>query len=101
MFSSLETIFSRAETVVEVPETMFSGVGTIVWTIQAMFFVVQTIVGLTQKHFSEAETIFYASKTGFSMTEKTAGEAQSSSRTKKDLSRRRGDAEKPRSAKRS
>ena len=68
MFSNIETIFSKAETVVEVQETMFSGFGTIVWTIQTMFFVVQTIVGLTRKHFSEAEPIFYASQTGIFIT---------------------------------
>jgi hypothetical protein len=40
MFSGLETIFSKAETEVEVPETIFSAVQNLVWTIKTTFFVV-------------------------------------------------------------
>jgi len=74
MFSSIETIFLRAETVVEVPETMFSAVETLVLTIKAMVFLVETTVGVTRTLFSEAEPIFCASQTGFSIAEKTVGD---------------------------
>ena len=73
MFSSFATIFSRAETEVEVPATIFPAIETMVWTIQTMFFLVQTTVGVTQTLFSEAETIIDAPETWFSITEKTVG----------------------------
>jgi hypothetical protein len=40
MFSGLETIFSKAQTVVEIAETIFSAVWNLVWTIETTFFVV-------------------------------------------------------------
>jgi hypothetical protein len=40
MFSGLETIFSKAQTVVEIAETIFSAVWNLVWTIKTTFFVV-------------------------------------------------------------
>jgi hypothetical protein len=40
MFSGLETIFSKAETAVEVTENIFPTVLNLVWTIKTTFFVV-------------------------------------------------------------
>jgi hypothetical protein len=73
MFSGFETIFSKAETVVEVPGTVFPVIETVVSTIKAMVFLVETTVCGTKTLFSEAVPIFYTSETGFSITVKIVG----------------------------
>ena len=74
MFSSLETIFSKAEKAVAVPGIMFPAVETLVSTIKAVVFLFGTTVRGTKTLFSEAEPVVGASETDFSITEKTVGE---------------------------
>jgi hypothetical protein len=67
MRSGLEKIFSKGESI-------FSAIENLVPTIKTMFSLVETTVCGIQTLSSEAEPIFYASDTGFSIKEKTAGE---------------------------
>jgi hypothetical protein len=62
------TIFSTAATGFCVLEIIFSAA-------KNAFFIVQTTFGVSQKRFCVSPTIFYAPEIGFSLQEKTVGEA--------------------------
>jgi len=85
MFSCFETIFSKAETVVEVPGTVFPVIETVVSTIKAMVFLAGTTVCGTKTLFSEAVPIFYTSETDFSITEKIVGKVSLAKALSKEI----------------
>ena len=54
MFSGFETIFSKAQIMVEIPETISSAIENLNPTIKTMMFLFDTTVCVTKTLFSEA-----------------------------------------------